>query len=56
MGAASSFNSADAIGGESLIPEEKLLILTRKNIVGRYCDVVASPETAAECEGEGCLA
>ena len=56
MGAASSFDSADAIGGESLIAEEKLLILTRENIVGRYCDVVTCPEAAAECECEGCLA
>lgn len=56
MGATSSFNSTDAIGGESLIAEQELLILARENIVGRYCDVVAPPETAAECEREGCLA
>ena len=56
MGAASSFDSTDAIGGESLIAEEKLLILTRENIVGRYCDIIASAETAAECECEGRLA
>ena len=56
MRAASSFDGPDAIGGESLVAEEKLLILARKDIVGRHCDVVASPETAAECEREGCLA
>jgi len=56
MGAATSFDSADAIGGESLIAEEKLLVLARENVVGSYCDVVASPETAAECERERCLA
>jgi len=56
MGTASSFDSADAIDGESLVAEEKLLILARKNIVSRYCDVVTSPETAAECERKGCLA
>ena len=56
MGTAPSFDGADAIGRESLIAEEKLLILARKDIIGRYCDVVASPETAAECEREGRLA